>query len=296
MNDAIPSLRSASALVPSRAGAGLKAVHYQDIIDNQPDIGWFEIHPENYMGRGGAPLRYLERIRSDYPISMHSVGTSLGSHQPLDTKHLDDLKYLVDRFQPGLISEHLSWSHGYEWFTHDLIPLVYTQASLDLVVDHIQQVQDRLQRQILIENPSSYLQFKQSDIPEQHFLVEAAKRSGAGLLLDVNNVYVSCSNHQWDIEEYLAPIPAELVGEIHLAGHAVQALGNEQVLLIDDHGSPVCTAVWELYRNCIDRVGTVPTLIERDSNIPDFATLYNEVQYAEYYLRQNKEVNRVSTC
>ncbi|MCW8882665.1 MAG: DUF692 domain-containing protein [Sedimenticola sp.] len=294
MDEAITSLRSAPALVPSRAGAGLKAVHYQTIIDNQPDIGWFEVHPENYMGRGGAPLRYLERIRADYPISLHSVGTSLGSHQPLDQNHLRNLKKLVDRFQPGLVSEHLSWSHGYEWFTHDLIPLIYNQEALDLVVSHIQQVQDYLQRQILIENPSSYLQFKQSDIPEQEFLVEAAKRSGAGLLLDVNNVYVSCRNHNWDIEEYLAPIPAELIGEIHLAGHAVQALGDQE-LLIDDHGSPICTAVWELYRNCIDRIGSVPTLIERDSNIPGFDTLYKEVQFAEHYLQSSREACRVST-
>lgn len=294
MDEAITSLRSAPALVPSRAGAGLKAVHYQTIIDNQPDIGWFEVHPENYMGRGGAPLRYLERIRADYPISLHSVGTSLGSHQPLDQNHLRNLKKLVDRFQPGLVSEHLSWSHGYEWFTHDLIPLIYNQEALDLVVSHIQQVQDYLQRQILIENPSSYLQFKQSDIPEQEFLVEAAKRSGAGLLLDVNNVYVSCRNHNWDIEEYLAPIPAELIGEIHLAGHAVQALGDQE-LLIDDHGSPICTAVWELYRNCIDRIGSVPTLIERDSNIPGFDTLYKEVQFAEHYLQSSREAYRVST-
>ncbi len=294
MDEAITSLRSAPALVPSRAGAGLKAVHYQTIIDNQPDIGWFEVHPENYMGRGGAPLRYLERIRADYPISLHSVGTSLGSHQPLDQNHLRNLKKLVDRFQPGLVSEHLSWSHGYEWFTHDLIPLIYNQEVLDLVVSHIQQVQDYLQRQILIENPSSYLQFKQSDIPEQEFWVEAAKRSGAGLLLDVNNVYVSCRNHNWDIEEYLAPIPAELIGEIHLAGHAVQALGDQE-LLIDDHGSPICTAVWELYRNCIDRIGSVPTLIERDSNIPGFDTLYKEVQFAEHYLQSSREACRVST-
>ncbi|MCW8944481.1 MAG: DUF692 domain-containing protein [Sedimenticola sp.] len=294
MNEAITSLRSAPARVPSRAGAGLKAVHYQTIIDEQPDIGWFEIHPENYMGKGGAPLRYLERIRSDYPISMHSVGTSLGSHLPLDRTHLNELKQLVDRFQPGLVSEHLSWSHGYEWYTNDLIPLLYTKESLNLVVEHIEQVQETLQRKILIENPSSYLQFKQSDIPEQEFLAEAVKRSGAGLLLDVNNVYVSCKNHNWDIEEYLSPITREMVGEIHLAGHAIQSLGDQE-LLIDDHGSPVCTAVWELYRHCIDRLGEVPTLIERDSNIPSFAELQKEVQFAEHYLRANQEVDRVTT-
>ncbi|MCW8890485.1 MAG: DUF692 domain-containing protein [Sedimenticola sp.] len=294
MDEAITSLHSAPARVPSRAGAGLKAVHYQTIIDEQPDIGWFEIHPENYMGQGGAPLRYLERIRSDYPISMHSVGTSLGSHQPLDTNHLNELKRLVDRFQPGLVSEHLSWSHGYEWYTNDLIPLLYTEESLKLVVTHIQQVQETLQRKILIENPSSYLQFKQSEIPEQAFLVEAIKRSGAGLLLDVNNVFVSCKNHGWDIETYLAPITQEMVGEIHLAGHAIQSLGDQE-LLIDDHGSPVCTAVWELYRHCIDRLGDIPTLIERDSNIPSFDELQQEVQFAEQYLNSYREMSHVTT-
>ena len=293
MDEAITSLRSVPARVPFRAGAGLKAVHYQTIIDESPDIGWFEIHPENYMGQGGAPLRYLERIRSDYPISMHSVGTSLGSHQPLDRTHLSALKKLVDRFQPGLVSEHLSWSHGYEWYTHDLIPLLYTEDSLNLVVKHIEQVQETLQRSILIENPSSYLQFKQSDMPEQVFLAEAIKRSGAGLLLDVNNVYVSCKNHGWDIEDYLTPFTKEMVGEIHLAGHAIQSLGDQE-LLIDDHGSPVCTAVWALYRYCIDRLGEVPTLIERDSNIPGFSELEKEVQFAEQYLKANKEAGLVT--
>ncbi len=290
MNEAPSTLRSVSVPVPARAGAGLKAPHYQQVIEQQPDIGWFEVHPENYMGRGGAPLRYLERIRRDYPISLHSVGTSLGSSRPLDRRHLHQLKQLVDRFQPGLVSEHLSWSHGYEWFTHDLLPLAYTSEALTRVVEHVEQVQETLQRTILIENPSSYLQFRHSEIPEQEFLVEAAKRSGAGLLLDVNNVYVSCRNHGWDIETYLQAIPADLVGEIHLAGHAVQSLDGVE-LLIDDHGSPVCRAVWELFRNTISRTGPVPTLIEWDSNIPSFDRLQREVNYAEQYLESQRENN-----
>jgi len=284
MEEPISPLRTVPALVPQRAGAGLKAQHYQAIIEQQPDVGWFEIHPENYMGRGGPPLRYLERIRRDYPLSIHSVGTSLGSHLPLNEAHLKSLKQLVDRFEPGLVSEHLSWSHGYEWYTHDLMPLIYTEESLQLVVEHIDQVQETLQLQILIENPSSYLQFKHSEMPEEIFLVEAARRSGAGLLLDVNNVYISCSNHGWDVDNYLAPVPAELVGEIHLAGHAVQDLDGH-TLRVDDHGSPVCPEVWELYRDCIQSIGTVPTLIEWDSNIPEFPELLREVGFAEDFLR-----------
>ncbi|MCG8051261.1 MAG: DUF692 domain-containing protein [Candidatus Thiodiazotropha endolucinida] len=266
--------------VPIRAGAGLKPQHYQSVIEDQPDIGWFEIHPENYMGRGGPPLRYLEKIRQDYPISLHSVGTSLGSHLPLDRQHLQQLKRLVDRFEPGLVSEHLSWSHGYEWYTHDLMPLVYTEESLQVMVEHIDQVQEHLQRQILIENPSSYLQFKASEMPEQVFYVEAAKRSGAGLLVDVNNVFVSCTNHGWNIGDYLSEIPMSLIGEIHLSGHSVQQVEG-RTLRIDDHGSPVCSEVWSLYQQFISQFGLAPTLIEWDSNIPEFPQLLEEVSAAQ---------------
>jgi uncharacterized protein (UPF0276 family) len=272
------------APVPLRAGAGLKPKHYQAIIEQQPDIGWFEVHPENYMGKGGPALGYLERIRADYPISLHSVGTSLGSHLPLDRRHLNALKSLVDRFEPGLISEHLSWSHGYEWYTHDLIPLIYTQQTLQLVVEHIDQIQMSLGCSILIENPSTYLQFKQNEIPEQVFFVEAARRSGAGLLLDINNVYVSCNNHGWSVDEYMSAVPHEMVGEIHLAGHSTQDL-NGAMLCVDDHGSPVCGDVWRLYEDYINNNGAVPTLIEWDSNIPAFAELFREVNFAEELLQ-----------
>ena len=288
MQDTITSTGSVPAPVPSRAGAGLKSQHYHTIIEQQPDIGWFEVHPENYMGEGGAPLRYLERIRSDYPVSLHSVGTSLGSHRPLDLNHLKRLKQLVDRFEPGFVSEHLSWSHGYEWFTHDLIPLIYTEESLRSIVEKIDQVQAFLGRRILIENPSSYLQFNRSQIPEQEFYVEAAKRSGAGLLLDINNVFVSCSNHGWSVYEYLAAVPAELVCEVHLAGHSIQNIEG-QILRVDDHGSPVCSDVWLLYRDYIETNGAVPTLIEWDSNIPEFPELFREVQFAEEFLQYANE-------
>ncbi|PVV17840.1 MAG: hypothetical protein B6D78_17845 [gamma proteobacterium symbiont of Ctena orbiculata] len=286
MND--DSLKKVAAPVPERAGAGLKPRHYQAIIEQQPDIGWFEVHPENYMGRGGPALAYLERIRADYPISLHSVGTSLGSHLPLDREHLQGLKALVDRFEPGLVSEHLSWSHGYEWYTHDLMPLFYTEQTLQLIVEHIDQVQECLGRTILIENPSTYLQFKQNEIPEHIFYVEAAKRSGAGLLLDINNVFVSCGNHGWSVDEYMSVVPHEMVAEIHLAGHSIQELEGA-TLRVDDHGSPVCQEVWQLYENYINSNGAVPTLIEWDSNIPEFPELFREVSFAEEFLRANLE-------
>lgn len=240
------------------------------------------------MGRGGPPLRYLERIREDYPISLHSVGTSLGSHLPLDTRHLKMLKVLVDRFEPGLVSEHLSWSHGYEWYTHDLIPLLYTEETLNLIVDRIAQVQEYLGRQILIENPSTYLQFRRSEIAEQDFFVEAARRSGAGLLLDINNAYVSCCNHCWSVDEYLSGIPHELVEEIHLSGHSVQQLEGG-TLRVDDHGSRVCSEVWRLYESYISDNGALPTLIEWDSNIPEFPELFSEVGFADELLRRTQE-------
>jgi uncharacterized protein (UPF0276 family) len=237
---------------------------------------------------GSPPLRYLERVRRDFAPSLHSVGTSLGSHLPLDRDHLRKLKRLVDRFQSWLVSEHPSWSHGREWYTDDLLPLLYTEESLQVVVDHIDQVQQSLQRTILIENPSTCLQFRHNEIPEEVFLVEAAKRSGAGLLLDVNNVYVSCRNHGWDIAGYLAAIPVDLVCEIHLAGHSVQRLESDK-LRIDDHGSPVCAEVWDLYRHCLDRIGPVPTLIEWDSNVPEFEVLLREAKRAEALLRPARE-------
>ena len=266
-----------------RAGVSLKAQHYRTVIDRHPDVGWFEVHPENYMGGGGPPLGYLERVRRDYPLSFHSVGTSLGSHLPLDREHLATLKVLVDRFEPGMVSEHLSWSHGREWYSHDLLPLRYTEDAVNLVVEHIDQVQEVLQRKILIENPSTYLQFKGCEMSEQDFLVEVARRSGADLLLDINNVYVSCCNHGWDIEDYLSAIPAQRVGEIHLAGHTVQAL-RKGTLRLDDHGSAVCDKVWDLYKDCIQAIGPIPTLIERDNNIPEFTELLGEATIADQAL------------
>ncbi len=266
--------------IPARAGIGLKADHYAEILETRPDIGWFEVHPENYMGAGGPPHRYLSAIREHYPLSLHGVGLSLGSAGDLDAEHLGRLRSLTDRYQPGQVSEHVAWTTVDGAYLNDLLPLPYTEESLAHLVEHIDQVQEALARRILIENPSSYLRFAESTIPEEEFLVEAARRSGCGILLDVNNVYVSACNHGYDAAAYLAAVPADLVGEIHLAGHSVEELEGMK-LHIDDHGSPVMDEVWDLYAATIDRLGPVPTLIEWDNNIPALAVLLDEAAAAE---------------
>jgi len=268
-----------------RAGLGLKPKHFQHILAARPEVGWFEFHPENYMGAGGPMHHYLERIRACYPLSMHGVGLSLGSDDGLDTDHLKALKLLNDRYQPVLVSEHLSWSRWQDVVLNDLLPLPYTRQALAVVCANIDQTQEALQRSILIENPASYLQAASGDFDEAEFLVEAAGRCGAGILLDVNNVYVSACNHGFDARSYIDQIPAELVGEIHLAGHKVERVDGGE-LRIDDHGSPVCAEVWELYRFTLRRLGPVPTLVEWDTDVPEWAVLHAEGERAHDLLRQ----------
>ena len=269
--------------IPARAGVGLKAEHYRDILDSRPDMGWFEVHPENYMGAGGPPHRYLSAIRRDYPLSLHGVGLSLGSAEPPDPDHLRRLTALVDRYAPGQVSEHVAWSTVDGAFLNDLLPLPYTEEALDRLVEHIEQVQAAIGRTILIENPSTYLEFAESTIPEAEFIVAAARRAGCGILLDVNNVYVSACNLGFDAAAYLASIPADLVGEIHLAGHAVEDVDGTE-LRIDDHSAPVIEAVWDLFEATIRRLGRVPTLIEWDRHIPAWPILAREAAAAEAIL------------
>lgn len=269
--------------IPARAGIGLRAPHYAGVLETKPDVGWFEVHPENYMGAGGPPHRYLTAIRKDYPLSLHGVGLSLGSAGSLDQDHIRRLAELVERYQPGQVSEHVAWTTFEGAYLNDLLPLPYTEDSLAHLIEHIDEVQTALKRRILIENPSSYLTFAESTIPEHEFLVAAARRAGCGILLDVNNVFVSACNHGFDAEAYLAAIPAELVGEIHLAGHSVEELEG-MTLRIDDHGSPVMEAVWALYEATIGRLGAVPTLIEWDNNIPALPTLLEEARLADAIL------------
>ena len=261
--------------VPRRAGIGLRAPHCRDIIASRPDIGWVEVHSENYFGDGGQPHRFLERIRADYPLSLHGVGLGLGSAAPLDLDHLRKLERLISRYQPGLVSEHLCWSAAGGRYLNDLLPLPYTEEALAHVCGRIGEAQHFLGRQLLIENVSSYLQFRHSTIPEWEFLAEVSRRCGSAILLDVNNIHVNAVNHGFDPLTYLAAVPAAAVQEIHLAG-----FDDTGACLIDTHGAPVAAEVWTLYREAIGRLGPRPTLVEWDTDIPPLEVLLAEASKA----------------
>jgi uncharacterized protein len=263
---------------PSRAGIGLRAQHAGEILATRPAIPWLEVHPENYM-IGGAALAWLEAVRREYLISLHGVGLSPGTAGEIDRRHLARLRSLVDQIQPCLVSEHLSWSTAGGAYLNHLLPLPYTEETLAVVAGHVHQVQDALGRRILIENPSSYLRFLHSSMEEPQFLSELARRTGCGLLCDVNNIYVSASNLGLDAASYLDALPADVVGEIHLAGHAENDADGRSIL-IDDHGSPVAAPVWKLFQRALERFGPVPTLIEWDTDIPELAVLLAEARIA----------------
>jgi len=267
--------------VPSRAGVGLKAPHYRVILDKNPDIGFFEVHAENYMGAGGPPHRYLTEIRNRYPLSLHGVGLSIGADRPLDRDHLQHLKQLIERYQPGLFSEHLAWSTHDTAFFNDLLPVPYTMEVLARVTDHIDEVQETLGRQMLLENPSTYLAFAESTLSEVDFIAEIARRTGCGLLLDVNNVYVASTNQQWDPIRYINEYPLAKVQEIHLAGYTREADEKGRPLLIDTHDGPVNEIVWGLFEHAVERLGPVPTLIEWDAKVPAWPELKAEADRAE---------------
>jgi len=269
--------------LPARAGIGLRFRHHQEVIERKPPVAWFEVHSENYMG-GGTPVRSLHTIRCDYPISFHGVGLSLGSAENLDPDHLARLRHLVERTEPALISEHLSWSISGGVYLADLLPLPLTEEALATVCRHVDQVQGYLRRRILIENPSSYLRFRHSTIPEWEFLASVAACTGCGILCDVNNIYVSAANHGWRAPDYLAALPAAAIGEIHLAGHSIRELESGRRLRIDDHRSRVIPEVWELYRRALSGFGQVPTLIEWDTNMPPLEILLDEAARAEALL------------
>jgi len=283
----VPQLRGASAptlktQLPSRAGLGLKPEHFHKILSTWPDLGFFEIHAENYMVDGGPFHHYLTRIREHYPLSIHGVGLSIGGETPLDLAHLNKLTQLLDRYAPQSFSEHLAWaSHG-EVFLNDLLPIPYDQPTLQRVCDHIEQVQTHLKRQMLLENPATYVEFATSTMAETDFISEVLRRTGCGLLLDVNNIYVSCINHHRDPYAYLRALPHAAVGEIHLAGFAREIDAAGDPLLIDSHGSPIAQAVWQLYQYALDCVGPVATLIERDNDIPPFDILFSENSTLRY--------------
>jgi hypothetical protein len=270
-----------AADIPTRAGVGLKAQHYEDILGERPDLGWFEVHAENYMGAGGPPHHYLEAIRRDYPLSLHGVGLSLGAAGPLDEAHLARLKAFCERYEPGLVSEHLAWSSHGGTFFNDLLPLPYTRAAVQRVSAHVARLQEALGRRILLENPSTYVAFESGEMSEIDFLAEVAARSGCGLLLDVNNVAVSASNQGFAPEDYLDAFPLQAVGEIHLAGHARDRDEAGALLLIDAHDRAVDDRVWALYARVIARGGLKPTLIEWDNDVPAWPVLFAEARIAE---------------
>jgi len=269
--------------IPARAGIGFKPQHFANICAEHPDIGWFEVHAENYMEAGGPPHKFLSQLRASYPLSVHGVGMSIGAEMPLDEMHLERLKRVCERYQPALVSEHLAWSTHDGVFFNDLLPLPYTQKTLQRVCDHVDHIQSTLKRQILIENPSTYIAFTDSEMTEVSFLYELAKTSGCGLLLDVNNVFVSATNQGYDPLDYIDKFPLQSVGEIHLGGHAVDTNDEDcgAPLLIDTHGCEIADAVWELFGQTLRRTGPLPVLIEWDNDVPRWNKLHSQAMRAD---------------
>ncbi len=269
--------------IPAHAGIGLRAAHYDAVLAAPPAVGWLEVHSENYFVAGGRPLAVLEAARREYPVSFHGVGLDLGGTDPLDPADLDRLARLVSRFEPGLVSEHLAWSRFQGRYFNDLLPLPYTEEALINVAARVQAVQERLGRQILMENPSTYVSFPEADYDEAGFLAELSLRSGCGLLVDINNLHVNAVNHGWDARAALHALPASAVAEIHLAGHTRRTLPDGE-LLIDTHNAPVSPAVWELFGEAVELWGRRPTLIEWDQDLPELPVLVAEAARADTLL------------
>ena len=265
--------------IPASAGIGFRSVHQQALAIERPAVGWIEAHTENYFHEGGPAVRALERARANYPLSLHGVGLGLGSAEGVDREHLARVKRAISRFEPALVSEHACWGHAGGEFFNDLLPLPYTDEAVELLARQVAEAQDFLGVRLLIENVSAYVTFEHSHLQEWEFLAAVAGFSGCGLLLDVNNVYVSSQNLGLDARSFIEGLPRERVGEIHLAGHA-----RDGEVLIDDHGSQVCDEVWQLYRHAVNRFGAIPTLIEWDTNIPALATLVAESRRADLIL------------
>ena len=266
--------------IPARAGIGLRSPHHDAIERERPDVGWLEAHTENYFHDGGAAVRTLDRLRAHYPLSLHGVGLGLGSADPLDAEHLRQVRAAVRRFEPALVSEHACWTHVDGEHYNDLLPLPGTEEAVDHLARRVRDVQDFLGRQILVENLSAYVSYAESSLSEGQFLAALVERSGCGLLLDVNNAYVNSANLGLDVDAFFAQLPTHAVQEIHLAGHSRRVVG-QHALLIDDHGSAVCDAVWALYERALRRFGPVPTLIEWDNDVPPLDTLVAQAQAAD---------------
>ncbi|MFK7903116.1 MAG: DUF692 family multinuclear iron-containing protein [Nitratireductor sp.] len=279
--------RFTSHKLPPKAGVGLKGEHIDEILETNAQMGFFEVHAENYMGAGGMPHAQLSKIREKYPLSVHGVGMSIGGAQKIDPDHLARFKAVIDIYNPGMVSEHLAWSTHDDVFYNDLLPVPYTKETMTRVVEHIDQVQSTIGRQILIENPSTYIAFKESSWSELDFMSEIASRSGCGLLFDVNNVFISATNHGYKPRDYISNYPLHLVQEIHLAGHAEQVDDNNDPLLIDSHDSQVCDDVWDLYKLTLSKTGPVPSLVEWDNDIPTWELLQDEALKADKILGAN---------
>jgi uncharacterized protein (UPF0276 family) len=280
--------------LPQLTGVGLKAEHYRKILDTFPVLGFFEVHAENYMGAGGPPHRYLSAIRERYPLSLHGVGLSIGAGHPLDREHLARVRRLIDRYAPQWFSEHLAWSSHDAGFFNDLLPVPYTQVTLACVTEHIDEIQNALGRQMLLENPATYLAFAESTYPEADFISEVVRRTGCGLLLDINNVHVASTNQHWDARSYLDAYPLAHVQEIHLAGFAPDSDEFGRDLLIDAHDRPVTEVVWDLYAYAIERTGPVPTLIEWDTQIPEWSLLKAQADHAQQLMVQSAQARSLS--
>jgi uncharacterized protein (UPF0276 family) len=268
-------------------GVGLRREHYRHVIDTKPAVGWFEVISENFMVAGGNPRRVLEAVRRDYPVVLHGVSLSIASTDPLDQRYLGELAALARDVEPAWISDHLCWGTAHSINAHDLLPVPYTEEALAHVVERVEAVQEKLGRRILLENPSSYLRFRGDDMAEHEFLAELARRADCGILLDVNNVFVSAHNHGFDPHEYIAAMPAERVGQIHLAGHT-----EEGALLIDTHDGYVRPEVWSLYAETIERLGARSTMIEWDQDVPAFEELEKELDRAAHWARVGIEGQR----
>ncbi len=269
---------SPDLLASNPVGIGLRSPHYQEIIDSPPSVGWLEVHPENYFG-GGAHRHFLKQIRQDFALSMHAVGLSLGSDQAVDVEHLRQFKELIDIFEPFVVSDHVSWSASGNAHLNDLLPLPYTQETLNRLCENIDQTQTYFGRSILVENPSSYIAFQGDEMREYELLNALCARTGCGLLLDVNNIFVQSRNHGFDAVDYIDHINPDFVGEMHLAGHIEQQAGDG-VILVDTHNKRVRDEVWDLYAHAVGRFGRIPTLIEWDQDFPPLETLVDEAALA----------------
>ncbi|MFQ6553122.1 DUF692 domain-containing protein [Aestuariibius insulae] len=269
--------------LPNQPGIGFKSQHFQDLLDDPGPVAWLEIHAENYMGDGGRPLAQLRELSAHFPISVHGVGLSIGGERQLDPDHLARLKYLCDWLSPASFSEHLAWSTHDTGYLNDLLPLPYDKVSLSRVAGHIAQVQDTLGRQMLLENPSSYLSFDTSTMTETEFLSELTTRTGCGLLLDVNNVFISATNLETEPQAYIDAFPTDAVGEIHLGGHDEEDQGSSR-LLIDSHAKSVADPVWDLLAYTLSQTGPAPLLVEWDTDVPPFPVLRDEAARAQLAL------------